>query len=83
MSEYLTRTFWIDAMERAIKTVAQTVLSVWLIGDVVFNLLAVDWGQTLGVAMGAGAISILMSLASAQTGDKNSASLVVETKELK
>lgn len=69
-------------MERAIKTVAQTLITLWL-ADGVFNLLVVDWAQTLGVALGAGAISVLTSLASAQSGDKNSASLVVETKEVK
>jgi Putative lactococcus lactis phage r1t holin len=72
-----------DAIERAIKTVAQSILSLWLLGDVVFNLLIVNWAQTAGVAIGAGVISLLMSIVSAKTGDNNSASLVVATKEAK
>jgi type II secretory pathway component PulF len=80
---YFTKLFWMDAIERAIKTVAQSILSLWLLGDVVFNLLIVNWAQTAGVAIGAGVISLLMSIVSAKTGDNNSASLVVATKEAK
>lgn len=74
-----TKLFWADALERAIKTVSQTLLSLWLIGDVAFNLLTVDWKSAFGVAGGAAVISILMSIASAGSG--NSASLVVDSKE--
>ncbi len=73
---YLSKTFWLDATERAIKTVAQTLISLWLVGDVAFNLLAVNWGAALGVAGGAALLSYLMSIASATTGSKDSASLV-------
>ncbi len=75
-----SRLFVIDAAERAIKTVAQSILSLWVLGDVVFNILTVDWSQTLGVALGAGVISLLMSVVSSKTGDNQSASLVVATK---
>lgn len=76
---FLTRTFWLDALERAVKTVAQSILSLWIVGDQLFNLLSINWKQTLGVAAGAGVISLLMSIVSAQAGDTNSASLVVDT----
>lgn len=79
----ISKTFWLDAGERAAKTVAQTLISLWLIGDVVFNLLTVDWSAAFGVASGAAVLSILMSIASSGTGNSNSASLVVETKETK
>lgn len=73
-----TTTFWADAAERALKTVAQSILSLWIIGDQVFNLLNVNWEQTLGIAAGAGVISILTSIVSA-TVTSGSASLAVKT----
>jgi Putative lactococcus lactis phage r1t holin len=53
------------------------------LATLVFNLLIVNWAQTAGVAIGAGVISLLMSIVSAKTGDNNSALLVVATKEAK
>ena len=76
-----TKLFWIDALERSIKTVAQTLLSLWIVGDVAFNLLQVNWEQALGVAAGAAVISLLMSIVSSKVGNTESASLVVETEE--
>lgn len=69
--------FWSDAIERALKTVAQSIISLWGIADGVFNLINVNWEQTLGVAGGAGVLSILMSIASAQARNRGTASLVV------
>jgi hypothetical protein len=60
-----TTVFWKDALERAIKTVAQTLLALWLVGDVALDALSVDWGQALGVALGAAILSILSSIVSA------------------
>ncbi|MDN5917033.1 MAG: holin [Pseudonocardia sp.] len=68
--------FWAASSERAVKTVAQALLSVWLVGDVAFNLLAVNWGSALGVAAGAGVISLLTSVVSAPAGPTGSPSLV-------
>jgi hypothetical protein len=59
------RKFWIATAERAVKTVAQTLLSLWLVGDGVFNVLGVDWLTALGVGLGAGLVSVLMSLGGA------------------
>ncbi len=53
--------FWKNTAERAIKTMAQALLSLWLVGNV-FNVLDVDWGQSLGVAGGAAVASVLSSL---------------------
>lgn len=78
MSVLATKLFWADAIERAVKTVAQTLVSLWLIADAIFNILTVDWKQAFGVATGAGVLSLLMSISSAGTG--NSASLVVDSK---
>lgn len=76
MSALATKVFWLDTAERAIKTVAQTWVTLWLVADQVFNILTVDWKQALGVGLGAGVLSVLTSVASAGSG--NSASLVVD-----
>lgn len=68
--------FWRDSAERAVKTAAQALLSLWLVGDVAFDLLTVDWGSALGVAAGAAVISLLTSIASGPVGDRGTASLV-------
>lgn len=57
-----TWTFWRAAFERAVRTVAQTLLALWLVGDVTFDVLSVDWGQALGVSLGAGVLSLLTSV---------------------
>lgn len=77
-----TKLFWKDASERAVKTVAQTLLTLWLTSEAVFNILTVDWQQAFGVAVGAGVLSVLMSVASAAKAGTDTASLVVDTKEL-
>lgn len=58
-----TREFWAAAAERALKTVAQSVVAVLGVGAV--GILAVDWVQTLSVAAAAGLASILTSIADA------------------
>jgi len=78
MSLFTTK-FWADTAERAVKTVAQTVLSLWLVGDQLFNIMTVDWTVTAGVAIGAGAISVLTSVVSATVTSSDSASLAVKT----
>lgn len=53
--------FWKAAGERALRTVAQVLLSLW-VGSGVLNAFDIDWLQALGVAVGAAVVSILMSL---------------------
>jgi len=72
----LSAAFWTSALERALKTVAQSLLSLWLVGDVMFNILTVDWTSALGVAAGAGVISLLTSVISLPVGAPDSPSLV-------
>lgn len=62
MSLY-TADFWRAAFERAIRTVAQTLLALWLVGDVALNALNVNWGEALGVSLGAALVSLLTSVA--------------------
>ena len=76
-----TKLFWKDAVERSIKTMAQTLVTLWLTSDAVFNILTVDWAQAIGVAVGAGVLSVLTSVGSAATSGTDTASLVVDTKE--
>lgn len=56
-----TREFWQAAAERAIRTVAQVLLALW-VGSGAFNAFSIDVLESLGVALGAALISVLMSL---------------------
>lgn len=75
MSALASKVFWYDTAERAIKTVAQTMVAL-LSADSVLGVLDVDWGAMLSVSALAGLVSVLTSVASAGSG--NSASLVVD-----
>lgn len=56
-----TAEFWKAAAERALRTVAQTLLALWVTSGPL-NAFDIDWLQAVGVAVGAGLISVLMSL---------------------
>lgn len=73
-----TLAFWKMTGERAVKTLAQTLLSLWVVGDG-FNLLNVDWMGALGVGLGATLASVLTSVASAGINTSGTPSLVDET----
>lgn len=60
MSAYTSRTFWLGVFERALKTGAQSLLSVITVGSVVWGL---DWKQALGLAATAVVVSVLTSIA--------------------
>lgn len=70
----LTAAFAKAALERAVKTFAQALLSLW--GAGAFDILHVDWSQSLGVAAGAGVLSVLTSVVSLPVGPAGSPSLV-------
>lgn len=70
----LTRSFWVDAGERVVRTVAQTLLA--LLGTGAVGILAVDWPQMLSVAAGAGLVSLLMSIVATGVGNKGTAEFV-------
>lgn len=72
----ITAKFWKAALERAVKTAAQSVLTVWAVGDGVFNALTVDWPLAGGVAAGGLVLSLVTSLASAGVGPTGTPSLV-------
>ena len=59
-----TKQFWLGAAERAIKTVAQSLVAV--LGVAGTGLLTVDWIAALSVAGAAGLASLLTSIGSAE-----------------
>lgn len=75
-----SKLFVLDMIERAIKTVAQTMVALLTAGSVP-GLLAVNWVMLFSVSGLAGLVSVLTSIASGGSG--NSASLVVNAVEKK
>lgn len=67
--------FWGAAAERALKTLAQTLVA--LIGANAVSILDLDWANMLGVSATAAIVSVLTSVASAPFGN-NGPSLVDE-----
>jgi r1t holin len=70
-----TAAFWTGAFDRAIKSLAQTLILLWFTSDVV-NLFEVNWVQSLGVGAGALVLSLLTSIVSAPVGDRGSTSVM-------
>lgn len=75
-----SKLFILDAAERAVKTIAQTIVATLLASEAI-GLFDANWGDIFSVAGLAGVVSLLTSIASSQTGDSQSASLVVEATE--
>ena len=71
--------FWMATAERAIKTLAQTLVA--LIGTTAVSIIDLDWAQMLGVAATATVLSVLTSIASANFGKNPGPSLADETVE--
>lgn len=69
-----TKTFWKDALERAIKTTAQALIALWATGAT--GVLDIDWVNAFSVAGLAFLTSILTSVVGVNVGDKDSASFV-------
>ena len=70
----MTKQFWTDTAERAVKTFAQALLAVLTVQGV-SDILDVDWGRALSVAALATVISLLTSLLSVKLGHSGTASL--------
>lgn len=69
-----SRSFWLDVVDRAARTFAQTLVPV-LAADGA-NLLSLDWPTSLGLAGTAALLSVLTSIASAGIGQAGTPSLV-------
>jgi hypothetical protein len=68
----MTKQFWTDAAERALKTFAQVLLAYF--GADAFDVLNADWGNALSIAAGAVVLSVLTSLLSLKLGNTGTAS---------
>ena len=68
------KSFWIDAAERTIRTIAQSLLA--LMGTDALGIVGLDWMQMGSVAIGAGLMSLLTSIVATGIGDKGTAELV-------
>lgn len=68
-----TKRFWLDALERAVKTAAQTAAA--LIGTGAVGIIDVDWQNIFSVSAVAAILSVLTSVASAPAGDPGTASV--------
>lgn len=68
-----TRAFWAAAVERALKTAAQS--AVLVIGADQFNALAVSWAEVGGFALGGFVLSVLTSVGSDVVTDETGPSL--------
>lgn len=70
----LNKSFWKDALERAVKTAAQTAVA--LIGTGAVGIIDVDWVNIASVSGVAALVSVLTSVASGPFGPTDSASIV-------
>lgn len=69
-----TASFWLDALERSIKTAAQTVIG--LVTTNVADVTALDW-QEVGIATAVTTgLSVLTSIVSAGIGEPGTASVL-------
>ena len=66
--------FWRSSAERALRTFAQVLLSMIVVGETGF--LDVDWVQAGSVSGLAALASVLMSIVATGVGDKGTSSLV-------
>ena len=64
---YASTTFWTATVERAIKTAAQSLIT--LIGTDAVGILAIDWAQILSVTATMTLLSVLTSVASGPIGE--------------
>ena len=67
--------FWRDAIERAVRTFAQSALAVLGVGAV--DIMSTNWLGALSVGGGAAIVSVLMSLASEPRGGTLSPASVI------
>ncbi len=74
-----TRSFALGALDRAVKSFAQSLIVLWT-ADEGFNVLEIAIGPTFGVAVGAAALSLLTSIVSAPVGDRGSTSLIPDAR---
>ena len=70
-----TKTFWLEALDRAVKSAAQSVLLIWGAAEA-FDLFAADFMSVGGLALGAAVLSLLTSVVSAPVNKSGTPSLI-------
>lgn len=73
-----SKSFWVSAAERMVKSFAQTALVLWPVGDDLLHLYDIDWKTALLTAGMAAVASVLTSVVSGPIGPDGSPSLVGE-----
>ena len=74
----LDKHFWMDAVERMVKTVCEVALA--LIGTGMVGIMDVDWLNLLSVCVMAALVSVLSSIASSIKTDTVSGASLVSTR---
>jgi predicted phage tail protein len=69
-----TTAFWVDAAERAVRTFAQALVAMLVVGFVFTD--AAAWGEALVASAVAALISLLTSVAASGVGDQSTPSLL-------
>lgn len=67
MSKLTSKNFWVNASERAIKTVCQSAIALIPVNVMVTQ---VDWKIVVGTALLAGVVSVLTSITTLKTDDE-------------
>ena len=75
---FLDKHFWMDAVERMVKTVCEVALA--LIGTGMVGIMDVDWLNLLSVCVMAALVSVLSSIASSIKTDTVSGASLVSTR---
>lgn len=76
-----TKAFWVDAGERTVRTVAQTLLA--LLTGSATDLIHTQWTTDLSLAGMAGVLSLLTSLIATGVGVSGTASLIAKKAPVK
>lgn len=75
MSGLASKNFWADTAERAVKTLAQSLIATITVGAAV-PIWELNWYEAAGIALTATLLSVLTSIASVGTAEPDTASLV-------
>lgn len=75
-----TRSFWMQAAERAAKSAAQAAIGLYPLDK--FDVLQADWRLALGVAAGGALLSLLTSVITARVGEPDDPSAVRRSTQL-
>ena len=71
-----TKKFWMDTLERVLRTMAQALIAV--LGTNALGIIGLDWMQTASITATAGLLALLTSIVASQVGDKGTAQFMKE-----